>query len=424
MTTGSAPAVPRVGPAGMALAAMYALTIVGFPLITTLPVMLGRDSLSATLPYRAAMALLTLGIFFGWWLRGERILFSPAVRLTLVLWVLLIARMLYDTLVDPLPGDIFGMPVAQVLLLSLGACFIPSLVFLETPSAAALELARRGIEIVGLIAMLLILYLGLRGVFAGGILRRLATPVLNPISVGHLGVSVFIVALCGLAGSNALGRAFRWLVILTSVVVIVASASRGPILAALMVALTYSFVHRRRRRLGLARLVFRLALLGLVIAGIALAVNYLEQEGYISLIQRFSDTLEDVSALERIAMAVGAWQQFLDHPLLGSAFVELGSYTYPHNIVLEALMATGIVGGALLLANLAAGLLASMRLITTAPSAAWVGFIFLQYVVNGMVSGSLYLDTAYWAYGFGALVVARSLEHRAAQMPVPAPAAA
>jgi O-antigen ligase len=421
VTTPSFPAVPRVAPAGMALAAMYSLLIVGFPLVSTLPVLLGLDSQAATVPYRAAVAALAFVIFFGWWVRRERVLFTWSVRITLLLWLMLIVRMLHDTIVDPLPGDI-GMPLEQFLLLSLGACFIPSLVFLETPSDRTLEMARRGIEIAGTLAMVLILVLGLRGVFGGGILRRLATPVLNPISVGHLGVSVFIVALCGLAGSSAPGKIVRWAIMVTSIVVIVASASRGPILAALLVALTYSFVHRKRRRLGLGKLLFRLALLGLAIAGVAVAVNYLEQEGYISLIERFSDTLEDVSAQERIAMAIGAWQQFIDHPLLGSAFVELGFYTYPHNILLEALMATGVVGGGLLLANLAAGCLASLRLITASPAAAWVGFIFLQYVVNGMVSGSLYLDAAYWAYGFGALALARALERDAATVPQSVPA--
>jgi hypothetical protein len=285
---------------------------------------------------------------------------------------------------------------------------------------ASLDLARRSIEVFGAIAMLLILYLGLRGVFDGRVLRRLATSVLNPISVGHLGVSVFIVALCGLAGSSFLAKVSRWLIIVVSVVVIVASASRGPILAALLSALVYSFARRKRRKLGFGVLLFRLGLLGAAVTAVVIGVNYLEDMGYISLIERFSDTLEDIAAQERIAMAVGAWTQFTEHPLLGSSFVEMRFYTYPHNIVLESLMATGIVGGGLLALSIGAGLLASMRIVTASPSMAWVGLIYLQYIVNGMVSGSLYLDGAFWAYGFGALALARTL----ARPVVPAGAAA
>jgi hypothetical protein len=400
----------------MALAAMYVLTIVGFPLVSTLPVLLGLDSQAATFPYRAGFLALAIGVFFGWWVRGESILFTWPVRLALLLWLLLIARMFMDAVIDPLPGD-FGMPVAQLLMLSLGACFIPSLVFLETPSTATLDLGRRGIEVLGAIALLLILYLGLRGVFDGRILRRLSTSVLNPISVGHLGVSVFIVALCGLAGSGLLAKVWRWLLIVTSVVAIVASASRGPILAALLTALVYSFARRKRRHLGLAVLLFRLALLAAGVAGVVVLVSYLEDQGYISLIERFADTLEDIAAQERIAMALGAWTQFTEHPLLGSSFVELRFYTYPHNIFVESLMATGIVGAGLLIVNLGVTVLASMRIIAASPATAWIGLIYLQYVVNGMVSGSLYLDGAFWAYGFGALVVARTLERPGAAVP-------
>ena len=55
---------------------MYALTIVGFPLVSTLPVLLGLDSQLATVPYRAAIVVLALGVLFGWWLRGRSFLFT------------------------------------------------------------------------------------------------------------------------------------------------------------------------------------------------------------------------------------------------------------------------------------------------------------------------------------------------------------
>lgn len=409
MTFPASAAAPRPGPAGMALAAMYALTVVGFPLVSTLPVLLGLDSQAATLPYRVAVALLAIGVFFGWWVRGTRILFTWPVRLTLLLWALLVGRMLLDTVIDPLPGD-FAMPVEQLLMLSIGACLIPSLVFLETPSEITLSLARRGIELLGIVALLLILYLGLRGVFLGGILRRLATPVLNPISVGHLGVSVFSVALCGLSGSSVVGRVLRWGIIVVSVLVVVASASRGPIVAALLVALVYSFVRRKRRSLGFGVLLLRLILLTVSVAAVVWLVSYLEDAGYVSLIGRFADTLGDEAAQDRIAMVGGAWTQFTEHPLLGASFVELRFHTYPHNIVVESLMATGTVGAGLLIVNLGVTILASMRIIAASPATAWIGLICLQYVVNGMVSGSLYFDGAFWAYGFGALAAARTLE--------------
>ena len=334
MTASGSAAAPGPG-LSLALAAMYALTIVGFPLVSTVPVLLGLDSQLATVPYRALVAPRDR--------RPVRLVAArpelpvhAAVPVTLLLWALLIARMFIDTVIDPLPGEL-EMPVAQLLLLSLGACFLPALVFLETPSDATLDLARRAIEVVGVLALLLILYLGLRGVFEGRILRRLATSVLNPISVGHLGVSVFIVALCGLAGSSVKAKFVRWLVIVTSVLVVVASASRGPILAALLVALVYSFARRRKGRVAPGVLLLRLGLLAGAVAGVAWLVGYLEEGGYISLIERFTETLEDVAAQERIAIVCGAWTRSPStpcrQPLRRAAFLYL--YAQHHRRVAD-----------------------------------------------------------------------------------------
>ena len=174
-----------VGAGSLMLAALYALTVVGFPLVSTVPTLVGVDSQVATVPFRIIIVALSVGILYGWWVRGTRVLFNAAVLATLTLWALLVARMFVDTMVDPLPGDL-GIPVSQFLLLSLGACYLPALAGLEYPDARTLDLARVWIEVLGAIAMLAILYVGLRGVFQGSVLYRLATPVLNPISVGHL----------------------------------------------------------------------------------------------------------------------------------------------------------------------------------------------------------------------------------------------
>ncbi len=354
------------------------------------------------------VAGLAAGILYGWWLRGTPVLFNSAVLVTLALWALLIARMFWDTIVSPLPGEL-QIPAGQFLLLSLGACFLPAIVALEFPSDATLDFARRWIEILGAIAMVAILYVGLRGVLGGAILYRLATPVLNPISVGHLGVSVMIVALCGFAGAGRLARTWRTLLVVLSVGVTVATVSRGPILAGLLAVVILAFVKRRRQRLGPRALLLRVGLVAAGIAGIAAAVLYLEDTGVIDILARLTDTFQDVASQERAQMIRGAWTQFTENPLLGSAFVELQFMENPHNVVLESMMALGVVGLGLLLVSMAASLAAAGDVIRTAPRHAWVGLIYLQYVVNGMLSGSLFTDTAFWFFGLSALALAETL---------------
>jgi O-antigen ligase len=78
----------------------------------------------------------------------------------------------------------------------------------------------------------------------------------------------------------------------------------------------------------------------------------------------------------------------------------------PHNIVLESLMAIGVVGLGLLLLSMSASLAATWRLLRAGSRHAWVGLIYLQYVINGMLSGSLFTDTSFWAFGLGVLALA------------------
>ena len=389
---------------GLPLAAMYVLTLVGFPLVSTVPVLVGLDSQAATIPYRAAMVGLSFAILYGWWLQRSRVCLSLPVILALLLWVLLVGRLLLDTVVDPLPGDI-GLPVSQFLLLSLGACFLPSLAFLEAPSVATADFARRCIEVLGAVAMLLVLYLGLRGVFAGGVLRRLSTPVLNPISVGHLGVSVLIVAMCGLASASRVARLLRWLLMALSVV---ATVSRGPIAAGLVIVLLLAMRPRAGQRIGLGGILLRFGLIGAGVAAVVLAINHLEELEIIDVVARLTDTLQDVASQERAAMIVGAWQQFTVSPLLGDALVERRFMENPHNIIVESLMALGVVGLGLLLLSMAASLAAGFGIYRGATRHAWVALIYLQYVIHCLLSGSLLTDGAFWFFGLAVLALART----------------
>jgi O-Antigen ligase len=392
----------------MALAAMYILTVVGFPLASTLPAMLRLDSQIATIPFRVLVVVLAIGVIYGWWLRGAQLLFDAAVLVTLALWTLLILRMFHDMVVDPLPGRPY-MPEPQLLLLSLGGCFLPALTALEFPSERSLDAARRGIEVLGAVAMLAILYVGLRGVFQGSVLYRLATPVLNPISVGHVGVSVLIVSLCGYATSGRIARLLRALLVILSVVVIVASVSRGPILAALVCVALLAMRSRGREGVGLGVVAVRVVLIAGAIAAIVLAVNHLEEIGIIDIVSRLTDTLQDVASQERTAMITGAWQQFTERPLTGSAFVELRFMENPHNIVLESLMALGVAGLGLLLISMGASLVAAAQVLRATSRHAWVALLYLQYLVNAMLSGSLFTDSAFWFYGLGVMALARVL---------------
>jgi O-antigen ligase len=402
---------PFGGPTQPSFAVFYALTVVGFPLASTLPVLLRLDSQAASVPFRVLLLLLFLWLLGDALVRRRRVYAGVALLPVLALWWLLIARMLQGTLFDPLPGEP-GMPVSQYLLLSLGACFLPALGFLAAPNAATLELARRLIESLGTVAMLLLVYLAFGALAEGRLFQRLSTEVLNPISVGHLGASVFIVTLFGLAASRGMARLLRWAVIGLAVVVTVASLSRAPILSAVLLALVYAFTQRQRGRLGAGRVAVRLGLLVGAGALCAMALVYIETQTPLQLTSRFVEVGADASSRERELLFAGAWDQFMRDPLLGDAYIERRFRSYPHNIILESMMATGIVGLTLLLLVVLLACVAATRLVLGSHAVAWVGFLYFQNLIAQMFSGALLLDGRFWAFTLAVLALAAALRRQ------------
>jgi O-antigen ligase len=391
-------------PAAILLALLYALTLVGFPLVSTLPTLLGVGSQVVSVPFRMLVLGLAGAIGYLWLLNRTRLCGGAAVYLALLFWLLLLGRVFMDTVFDPLPGEP-GMPVSQYLQLSIGACFLPALAFLQIPTVATLDLARRLTEVLGAIAMVALLYLGLRGFFDGSIFRRLSTEVLNPISVGHLGVTVFVATLAGLSTSTGIMRVLRYALVALSLVVVVASVSRGPILAAMVVALLYVFAGQLRNGLSLAALFARIALIVGAIGIFAFAIYYLESNANVQVIARFAEVFADASSQERLLLFSGAWQQFAEQPVLGQAYVELRLMTYPHNLVIETLMATGVVGLTLLLLILLGGTIAGARVLAEPPQVAWPALLVVQYLVLLLFSGSILLESRLWAMLFAVFAI-------------------
>ena len=90
----------------------------------------------------------------------------------------------------------------------------------------------------------------------------------------------------------------------------------------------------------------------------------------------------------------GLWtetlKQIAGSPLWGSGIVEKQSDGYPHNHILEAFMATGVLGGAAFVALCYYGLKSAKLLLKVGGGYAWVGILFVFYFVEGLFSAPIY----------------------------------
>jgi O-antigen ligase len=224
---------------------------------------------------------------------------------------------------------------------------------------------------------------------------RLGTEALNPISLGHLATTVIVLSTHTLTSNHNVSARIvivSFITILIGLVTVVLAASRGPLLAlvvAELVLVLSVFMRRQKTRLNI------LAALLIFTVTVMAAVYYL----FISdseIAAHFSYRGEDTVSM-RFEMFSAAWKNFTEAPLFGSA-LELMEYgVYPHNVVIESFMATGILGGTAFSILLLSSFLYALRLVNSYDSYSWVGLLFIQYVIGSLVSGSLYSSTTMWA---------------------------
>jgi len=107
---------------------------------------------------------------------------------------------------------------------------------------------------------------------------------------------------------------------------------------------------------------------------------------------------ESYGGLGRAGLYKAAFELVVEHPFIGAG-IEIPGVGYPHNLTLEAFLVLGIGGGCLFLYFLVIGTMKSFQLLRKQePGWGWLGLLFLQYMVGGMFSGTLYGSYLFW-YG-------------------------
>ncbi len=181
-----------------------------------------------------------------------------------------------------------------------------------------------------------------------------------------------------------------FLTVRLGVLSLVLSGSKGPALALLDCRFTWAA--RRGMLSGLL----------LWVLPAAVAILWL---GDSPLMQRVAVLEEDLSTLDRLVLIQDVLAQVAASPLSGSAFVELNSGYYPHNIPLETAMALGIPVALVLLGLMALGLRRAWRALGT-QSSDLLGLLYLQSFLAAWLSSALFGATMLW------ITLGRLLAHR------------
>ena len=156
---------------------------------------------------------------------------------------------------------------------------------------------------------------------------RLSTVALNPVSLGHLAVSCVIVGLVIWTRARGASRVAVSSGVVLALSCLVMTGSKGPALA-LIICLAIWAASKGA--------IWKLILFGLP------TLMFVVFAPVSPLAARFAGLGEDVSTLDRLVILRDSINQAAESPLFGSAFVELNSGLYPHNLFLDAVLAFGI----------------------------------------------------------------------------------
>jgi hypothetical protein len=375
-------------------AAILVLTIVGYPVAASVSLFTGLPNRTLSIAMRGAVVLLALDVLLRRFLARGRVPVAPFWIAWYGFWTLYLARMLLDGVLAP---GVLRLTLGEYLLWAVGQCLVPASAQAGGTNDLAMRRALWATIVLGAGAAAATLWvLVVQGDVVSALalaLGRASTESLNPISLGHLGATVLILSLWRLTADDVLGSARSAALIAAAGVgatALLLASSRGPILALVAVL---PLLLARSRRPTKPRGVGRAVRLLLPTAALCAALVWVWQnrEG-LNAFRRVSSGLFEDSA--RRELLTGAFALIARNPFTGAGTEPLG--TYAHNVVVDAYLATGIVGGTLLVAILAMALRAALRVRRERPEWSWTTLLFVQYLVAAMFSGSLYESGAMW----------------------------
>jgi O-antigen ligase len=391
------------GAPDVARSLLLAMALLGYPLVAALAGLAGLGESSApSIALRVGVVLLAAYVLFerplhvtqslGWFIFG-----------TMWFWSAYLGRILVDGFARDVPLQLSGTEyLAYAVMFSL----LPAFGALQgPPDPARSALLLRRLVLAGLMTLLLAALAFLRSLtdIQSALQNRAGLEKLNPISLGHLGVSMFLLA-CVLLGSGRARRGGGFITLAALLTLLFGGAaagmagSKGPFVAMLVAAAAYVLAPMQ----GARRLRWMLGGLCVLIGLGVLLVGMGDQLEDFQLLSRFADLLSGQSADESTTSRVDAYQsaitQFSESPLYGDALVERIHHFYPHNAILEVAMATGLLGLLPFLAIVLASMGRSWRALSQGGEGRWIHMLNIQYFVAAIFSGGVFSDSQMWFF--------------------------
>jgi hypothetical protein len=372
-----------------------AIIIIGFFVIGSVPALIGVNINFLTEAYRFLILLISLLILLYIFIfKNSSSNFN--LYLFYLFWIIYSLRILYDLLFSKIifSGDYSKLFYFQY---AFGVVFIPTFCVILISKNFKLDY-KYILKIVFSILLFTLLFIVYKRFTNIEIIDRSSQILsIGIIEFGHYGCTLILLAIYRIVEEKS--SIFKVLLFLFAIIVgfsaIIISASKGPLLA-LLVSLLLFF----KFRFKVKAFVFAQTLLGLILYFFGFYLIELMSDLFDSnFLLRIFYTIDEAKDEARNSLLTAALDDFINSPIFGSSmFIQKSGFegSYPHNLIVESFMATGIFGGTIFVVLVLTTCIKALKAITNKMNHSWISLVFFQYLIFGMVSSNLYSLDLFW----------------------------
>lgn len=393
------------------LAPYYLLGVIfGYPMLTVITLLIGIQSTALSIAYRFVFVCFGL-LLIAWSVMADKeIRFLKSGLPFLFFWVLYGIIMINDISIEGVkmgnrsPAYLYSFLFGSSMMSYVTLYFCGKFIVFDRSLAKKLFLTVFTSNV--LIASYLLLSggLSLEALAVRASIDTETGNVLNPIFIGQVGLFGFVVSVTSLFLFDNKTK-LQTLLLLAGVGLgfsnILLGGSRGPILVGAILLLLigyYYYAYHRITRL----LVLKSSLAFATVIGVlfAIVIPFLAsiKISVFTRLERMSQQRAEGGKEIRDYEWESAIRQFLDHPALGDKYINDFDNFYPHNVYLEVLMSTGVLGGAMFFTGLA---IVFYKIFVVFHTKSAVRFVFVMIVMiillGRFTSGALHQTPDFWA---------------------------
>ncbi len=374
------------------------ITFIGYFIGLTLIIKFSFPSRYYSVPVRFGVALLMIIVLYSQ--KRNQIKATYSNLLFLIFWFFyllsVIRYFLFDELSFDYALDIYGYSLIYAI--------IPFFFYSSFSSNFYLNSINRAIILSGII-LSIISFIQYWGLFLSTGVSRISSLVyfegqdfkyLSDLALSYSGSIVIGLSLFNLLylHNSFKFKLFNITALLFALIPFLLGASRGSVFS-LIVPFIFIFLFNGAYSMKKRIIIF--LVLGFLIVISAFFADIVGSSVFSRTINITADIESGNDSAARLDIWYTSILQFLDSPIFGDFVLNRKWNFYPHNIIVEVLMSTGIVGFLPFLLLLFFTLKRSVLIIKNNINDAWISIIFLQGLLMSLVSGSVTDNIVFWS---------------------------